>query len=253
METPTSEVIPQGFSAGWIIRTTLSVWRRNALPLIAASLVFAVPSVPIVLARGPSSRAYVVANGLLGLFASGAICAGVVTALRGSRPRVGQMTTAAIRHSGSLLLASGPSALAVILGLLLLVVPGAVIWAALFVVVPVIVTEPVGPLEALDRSWKLTRGRRLPIFWAALASLLALLVTGLLVEFAVDLVFGDASRVGSVVSDLLLAPIFGVYCSVSGTAYHALCLEKESVVPAKPVTVLETTTAAAHLDPWKWK
>lgn len=222
-----SQVAPQAFSPAWVIRITLSVWRRDALPLTLVAVLFSAPLVPIVLAVGDTSRAYFLANGLIGLFTSGALCAGVVTDLRGSRPRVGEMLAVALLRSGSLLLASLVSGLLIVLGLLLLVVPGAILWAGLFVTVPVLAAESNrGAGQALRRSWELTRGRRLPVFAVALASLLPSIIGVVFAIFVGELVFGG-SRIGSAILELLLAPIFGVTLSVPGIAYHALCVERE--------------------------
>jgi hypothetical protein len=237
-------VAPPAFSTVWVIRTTLSVWRRDAPALTVVSLLFSAPLVPLVLATGDTSRVYVGAGGLLGLLASGALCAGVVADLRGSRPRVGEMIAVALRRSGSLVLASLISGLAILLGLVLLVAPGAIAWAGLFVVVPVLAAEPErGPVQALRRSWELTRGRRLGVFAVALASLAGALVAAMLVGVARLQVFGD-SRAGSAIAELLLAPILGVNFSVPGIAYHALCVEKEGAGLARPAAVPEPGPAA---------
>lgn len=232
------------FSAVWVIRTTLSVWRRDAPVLTVVSLLFSAPLVPVVLAVGDTSRVYVGAGGLLGLLASGALCAGVVADLRGSRPRVGEMIAVALRRSGSLVLASLVSGLAILLGLLLLVVPGAIAWAGLFVVVPVLAAEPgLGSGQALRRSWELTRGRRLRVLAVALSSLAATLVAAMLVGVASLLVFGD-TRARSAIAELLVAPILGVYFSVPGIAYHALCVEKEGAGLDRHAAVPEPGPAA---------
>jgi uncharacterized membrane protein len=63
--------------------------------------------------------------------------------------------------------------IAVAMGLILLVVPGIIFLLRLWFVGFVVVDEPVGPLEAIQRSWDITRGHTLDLF------LLFLLLVGL--------------------------------------------------------------------------
>lgn len=55
------------------------------------------------------------------------------------------------------------------LGLLLLVIPGIIVWLACFLVVPVAVVEHRGPFQSLERSAALTKGHRGVLLLAALA------------------------------------------------------------------------------------
>jgi hypothetical protein len=75
-------------------------------------------------------------------------------------------------------------------GLLLLIVPGFYMLGRLSLVIPLIVSETRDPLEAVRRSWDLTRGRGLQVMgWLALLFLgfllLSIAVGGLAVAFGV--------------------------------------------------------------------
>jgi membrane-anchored glycerophosphoryl diester phosphodiesterase (GDPDase) len=54
------------------------------------------------------------------------------------------------------------------IGMLLLVVPGIILSVRLAMTIPVLMVEEIGPLEALKRSWALSRAHQLAIFGAFL-------------------------------------------------------------------------------------
>ena len=67
-----------------------------------------------------------------------------------------------------LLVAAALSGLAVVFGLLLLIVPGVVVALALTLVTQVMVVENPGPMAALQRSYELTNGHKMQIFFIML-------------------------------------------------------------------------------------
>jgi uncharacterized membrane protein len=75
-------------------------------------------------------------------------------------------------------------AIAVVMGLILLLVPGIIFMLRLWFVGFVVVDEAVGPLEAIQRSWDMTRGYTMDLF------LLFLLLVGLNLLGLVCLVIG---------------------------------------------------------------
>lgn len=63
---------------------------------------------------------------------------------------------------------------AIIFGLLVIILPGLILACGWYVVVPVIIMERRGPLEALNRSWSLTSGYKWQVF--------AVIIVGMLVS-----------------------------------------------------------------------
>ena len=57
----------------------------------------------------------------------------------------------------------------VILGLLLLVIPGVYLWVRLYLAPPVVIVDDCGPVEALGESWSRTAGNTVTVFGVALA------------------------------------------------------------------------------------
>lgn len=102
------------------------------------------------------------------------------------RPRLNTLTLAGIL-----------AALGVGLGLLLLIVPGLILWTWWLVIVPVIMLEGTGVMAAFGRSRELVRGHGWSVF--------GVLVLTILILIAVDVVFGVvAAGFDNVVIALLL-------------------------------------------------
>ena len=93
--------------------------------------------------------------------AQGAIVSIVAAAVeRGESLAGGDALRSTSGHAGSLLAATIASGLLVMIGLVLLVVPGVIAAAWTAVVIPVVMLERVGYSKAIERSRALGRGRR---------------------------------------------------------------------------------------------
>jgi hypothetical protein len=170
LETPTLRV-------GELVSTTLGVLRsRGASFVLVAGLCLTPATLFSLATRGdgptpePLSGHLALLITLLGVyFAQASIVhvtvahlrehpAGTMDSLRAASFRVATVAvTGLLRHLG------------VVLGVLLFVGPGVWLWVASFVALPVAMVDGVGPIDAMKRSFELTRGHRLAIFFAALA------------------------------------------------------------------------------------
>lgn len=119
------------------------------------------------------------------------------------------------------------SSLAILLGMVLLIVPGIILAVRWFPVVPMLVARNEGVADALRQSWEKTRGSGIAIF-AALAALYAPTFAAI----PVALVLGDAvwSNPASSIALNLLASLGLIsawfaavaYCELSGTREESL-------------------------------
>jgi hypothetical protein len=57
----------------------------------------------------------------------------------------------------------------VILGLLVLIIPGVYLWVRLYLAPPAVIVDDCGPVEALGESWSRTAGNTVTVFGVALA------------------------------------------------------------------------------------
>lgn len=162
-----------------LLGTTASVLAARASSLLFLALAATLPGTVLMsFARVGASRhgfdpavsaAMLVHFGCV-CFAQAGIARVVIEHLAGRRPpdaieALGAASGRIVPITLSVILAT----LLTSLGLLVLVVPGILAWLAFFVVVPVALSEGLGPIAALQRSAVLTRGRRSVLFVSAAA------------------------------------------------------------------------------------
>lgn len=100
----------------------------------------------------------------------------------------------------------------------------ATLGTGLVVTIPALLVEGLGPIASLQRSWELTRGRRLAIFLGALV----LVVLSLGVSAATNL-FAAAGVAGIVVATLVQFLLMPLTTVIPGVVYSDLRAEKEGV------------------------
>lgn len=169
----------RSFEIGRVITRTFGAIGRNfALFLLLAAILGGLPNLLFTWAQlkitgvTPSYTPQILTLWLGGvlvvLIGSLVLQASIVHAsiadLKGRRASVGEALGAGLRHCLPLLLLAIVTGLGLILGLLLLIVPGIILSVVWSVAVPAKIAERTGVLQALSRSRDLTRGRRWPIF-----------------------------------------------------------------------------------------
>ncbi|WP_242395881.1 hypothetical protein [Anaeromyxobacter oryzisoli] len=126
-------------SPGAVLGRSFSLWGRHFLAFTAVVVAIHLPML-LVAAVAPGageSRLVSVLSSLLGLVAAGALTAGTLRGLRGEVPRVGEMARAGVARVWAVLGASILSGIAIVLGALLLLVPGVILACATAVAIPV--------------------------------------------------------------------------------------------------------------------
>lgn len=124
---------------------------------------------------------------LLQLITQGALMRATVRAAAGDRANFADSAMTGLRAALPLLGLGILSALGIFCGIILLIVPGVILWVIWSVAGPALVAERLGPIEAMSRSAGLTKGARWKVFavqvlmlifaWIVGAALTALLVT----------------------------------------------------------------------------
>ena len=123
----------------------------------------------------------------------------------------------------------------IMVGMLLLVVPGIVLAVAWCTAIPAVVVERMGPVAALRRSFALTRGQRWAVFAGFLALHAILYVAMLVVQIPAVFVAvataasspGTGVLVTVTVSQVLGAVFGSVILVGAAVAYHDLRTTKE--------------------------
>ncbi len=108
-------------------------------------------------------------------FVQGALMYGAVEALAGRRPTIGAMASAAIKQLHWLIIASLLVSIAVVVGFLCCFVPGPLALCLLCLVIPAIVVEQMGPIQAVQRSFELTQPHLFNVFLVWLVIIAAVL------------------------------------------------------------------------------
>ncbi|MGH2659183.1 MAG: glycerophosphoryl diester phosphodiesterase membrane domain-containing protein [Actinomycetota bacterium] len=155
----------------------------------------------------------------------GAIAWTVAGILVGREPSISDSYRFGAARIWSILLVSVLSALAIIGGFILLVIPGFIILTHLVCSIPAVVVEGKRGRAALSRSWRLVRGRAWPVFGA-------IVVTGILTGFVSSVLTAPAGE--GWFAQGLLASLASVITTpftalVVGLLYFDLRVRKESL------------------------
>lgn len=120
-----------------------------------------------------------------------AVTKAVDAVMNGQRIVLGHCLSGAVRHFMPVLAAILVTAIPILAGVLLCLLPGVCLIVLWYVVVPVIVVEGRGPIEALRRSWELVKSQ----FGYVLLIVIAL--------FAINMALGVVVAIFSVISPVL--------------------------------------------------
>lgn len=244
-------------TAGRLVSLTFQVWIRSIFRFAAVGVLVMVPvflgNLALVMSgamrearvgvgpMGPAAAGIAVVALLFPALAilMGGLTQGAIQQLAGRPVRVFSMLWTALRAALPLLGAYVLVMLAVAGGVLLLVVPGLVVGAALALAFPVIVAERAGPIQALRRSWSLSRDHRLAIFLAAIVVGIshALLnqVFARLLPWLLDRTPAVAGLV-AMLGGFLVMPLNGLFPAV---AYHEIRVAKEGAATEDILSVFE--------------
>jgi hypothetical protein len=142
---------------------------------------------------------------------------------------IGETVRAAIPYLGSVALASILAGIAIVIGLILIIVPGLYLITIWAVIVPVIVIEGSGALASFERSRQLVRGRG----WHVFATLVLVYVILLVVNLVLGLIFTAlphvlGSGLSSIISGTLIAPFLALVVTL---VYYRLAGDPQAPPP----------------------
>lgn len=248
------------FEMGRVLRRTFSVISDNALTFALLSLPPAV-SMAVLSARGGAFAddegafalpdlnilALFVLGGLFYLVTAvvlqGAVVHGAIATLNGKRASFADCLATGLRYLVPLLFIGLLATLGMIVGFILLIVPGIIVSIVWCVVYPVCVVERSGVSGAFGRSQELTRGYRWQIFGFYVAFIVFIImvsiVSGALV--ALDLVVAtDIFAIAAIATDLIETIITLVIGSTfSASVYYELRQLKEGIGPEALASVFD--------------
>jgi hypothetical protein len=223
------------FAVGSILRRALQILRRNFLSFFSLSGVtllplalisWLLPDEPFVL--GLQSLTKIVTRVMDVTFVF--LCQGVVVYaalqdVRGRPVSAFESLAKALGWGLPLLILSVTSSVAILVGLVLLMIPGLIIRTILFASIPACVVEGRGPFESWSRSATLTKGYRWQIFGMTLLLAVISVIVNLILIYGV---LGPDSGVSYFVLLYAWETVFTAYQgAVTAVAYHRLRVLKE--------------------------
>ena len=235
------------FQIGSVINRTISAISRNlavfsllALVLVGApSLIAGLAQLAIVGDSDLAASSVVilvasVVNFITVYILQGALVHGAIVDYNGGRAKFGDCLSTGLKHFFPLLIIAVLTGIAVVLGMLLLVVPGLILMVMLVIAAPVRVVENVGVMEALGRSRELTRDNRWKIFWLFIIYLLIAVVIGVVIAIPAGVVGMGGTVPGISAVSVIIEVIATVATSVVSAAgvaalYFELRQSKEGV------------------------
>ncbi len=245
----------QQLTAGSLISLSLSVWWNNILRFAGIALILFVPvvliagglGVGVALSARRASAGAPPVGAIVAIVAiavplivvavvaqMGALTYGAVQHLAGRPVRFGVMLSVGFGRLLPLIGAGIIATFLVLLGTMALVIPGIIIGLGLSATVAVVVAERLGPIDAIKRSWELTRGYRGTIFLAGFGigviSLLINLVGNLL---GLVPVLGQLAAMALQILTMSLSTVF------PAVAYHGLRRLKEGASTDELARVFE--------------
>jgi len=231
------------FTVGTLLSRTFAIWGKSFGPIALLALVVYSPLLLWVLLAGPAeglglgSGMQSLLSSFLSFLLTGAVTLLVLRQLAGERIGFGKALAATAERFFAIFTTSFLGGLATLVGLALLVVPGLVVFAMIFVAVPVAVVERPGASASLSRSAHLTKGHRWHLFCVAVV---LFLLVGVVAGVAQTLLaLGAAGHAGALFGEVVGALAGSIPAVASAVAYHDLRVLKEGVDTASLVRVFE--------------
>ena len=193
---------------GWVLGATWRVMRTRAADLTLVALPFLwLPS--FITGFAPDNRVLQLLSNLPALvFTGGASLITYQELTGGVRVTGGAAIGEGVRRFGTLWLVSFISGLAMILGLILLIVPGVIAAVGFCAASAAVMSENINAMPALERAWSLSRGQRWRLV-GLVGILLLASVAVLLVGVIIGAILGMTGATSAIdaVSDFGFGPI----------------------------------------------
>lgn len=226
---------------GATLSETFAIFGRRFVPLVLFMLAILIPLYIVAYGAGYAAASsgaasqvmiYVVmgisaiVGAIAGLLGQSAGIVAVVDHLSNRPFALGTALSIVMRRLPAILGVTLLTTLAMLLGIVLLVIPGFIVMTIFYVAVPACVVERVGATQSLGRSRFLTKGQR----WRIFAIVLLVLLASAALSYVVRLVAGPFGMIPRLVIDLLWRSVSMAFGAVlSAVVYYRLRMLKEGV------------------------
>jgi uncharacterized membrane protein len=244
---PAGRFTQSDFRIGNVFSRAWSVFSSNFLIFALVTVVANLPSLlmprraPAEIAANPFQNLGISLVLFLLLVVLGALSQAVLLysafeVMRGRPIKLGESISIGLRRFFPIVGLAIVVAVLAMLGSLLFIVPGVILYLMWFVATPVCVVEQLGPFASMGRSRALTKGHRWKIFGMLLLLLIpALIIGAILGAFAVmsggllSLANAMATTVGQIVSLIWNAIWTAFFAILTVVTYHDLRVAKEGI------------------------
>ncbi|HEX3909074.1 MAG TPA: YciC family protein [Solirubrobacteraceae bacterium] len=211
--------MPDRLDVGAVIRRVFDIYVEHYPVLLPASaVVFVITGIVSALLVAAAPGLALVA--LLLSLVAGTLFTGMVVELvsdiqDGRRDHsAGQLLSAATPVLGQLILVGVVAGVGIVIGFVLIIVPGLILITIWAVAAPVVVLERPGVFPALSRSRELVRGNGWQVFGVIFVLFFLVLIVSSGVEIAADSAGTGAGIVARVIVGILTAPISALAAAV---------------------------------------
>ena len=226
------------FRVGLVVGRSLAMLRRQFFKFLARAFAASLP--PLLIAVYPPKAGQlftpdyellllgvVTLTVLLFAICQPAIIYGAFQAMRGRDFHIGDSLRKSLERLMPVIGVSVLMLVLIMIGSLLLLVPGLVLWTMFLVAVPVCMVERLGPVQSLRRSAELTKGNRWRLFGMFL--LLAIVVSAIRFALSGILVAVGGRLVASIGEVAFDAVATSFELVVFAVAYHDLRVAREGL------------------------
>lgn len=162
---------------------------------------------------------------VLSQFVTATFVYGTVQDLRGQRASIGECLNRALAVAVPVALVALLASFAMMIGMMLLIIPGFFVMVLLYVAIPVAVIERPGIIASLGRSAELTKGFR----WKVFGMLAILFILAIVIGGVIGFVTGALGLVGGILEMIINAFFTALFAVVSAVTYVALRQAKEGM------------------------
>ncbi len=245
--TTIEENVSNEFRVGDTLSVTFSVFFKKFIPLNILVLIFQVPMLIWSVSSGmfttsienPGALAanfgteliwVLIVSIILSLASAAAVTYGVFLEITGRNINIGECLSKSISVLLPVIFAGIISYIILVVGTILLIVPGIFALMCLFVVIPVVVVEQPGVFRSLGRSAELTKGNRWSILGLFIVMIAISIGLGLVSQFVTLLFLGMGMSIVAIVISTIVQVITTTFFLIIGAVtYNNLRKSKEGI------------------------
>ncbi|WP_120495244.1 hypothetical protein [Kiloniella sp. EL199] len=252
-----NESVVGQFNIGDTLATTFSVFLKRFIPLNLLVLIFQLPMLIWSVSSGLFTASVenpeavlntmgnqfiwiMIVSTIMSFASAAAVVYGVFLDITGRNINIGECLSKSLSVLVPVILSGLLAYIAIVIGIVLLIVPGIFAAICFFVVIPVVVVERPGIFASLGRSADLTKGNRWSILGLFLIIMVIAIVLGFVSNFITIFFVGTSLSVVAIVISTVVQVITTTFFLIVGAVtYNNLRNSKEGVSSGEIASVFD--------------